>query len=166
MGRTTPSQAKNAIRRALLGEIESALTPADRSAVWSFFENRCAYCDRRLDPGGREGHMDHLIPRSAGGLSTRSNTVLACRFCNGDEKRDEAWEPFLRRKAPSAEAFELRRDRVLRWVESENTPIAVLDESLRRIADESIRAATAAFDAALERVRRAKRSVQLLPPRR
>ncbi|WP_375000073.1 HNH endonuclease [Aeromicrobium sp. CTD01-1L150] len=39
-------------------------------------DRMCAYC---LDPAET---IDHLIPRSRGGLVTWTNTVAACRGCN------------------------------------------------------------------------------------
>lgn len=45
---------------------------------------RCAYCGMR---GGSEMTVDHVIPRSRGGLSTWTNLVAACVTCNS-RKRD------------------------------------------------------------------------------
>lgn len=40
---------------------------------------RCAYCRDRLAAGF---HVDHIIPRAAGGSNERSNLQLACADCN------------------------------------------------------------------------------------
>ena len=40
----------------------------------------CWFCGVRLGP--QTSTLDHLVPRSRGGQTTRSNTVLACRACN------------------------------------------------------------------------------------
>ena len=40
----------------------------------------CQYCGRR--PKGEELTIDHVIPRSHGGMSTWENCVLACIKCN------------------------------------------------------------------------------------
>src|SRR2546422_640668 len=98
MGKVTPSQAKNSIRRALFAEIEGAVSWKDKLKIWEFFRLSCAYCGRKMDPSGREGHMDHLASRASGGSDHISNTVLACHLCNGDEKRDMDWQKFLQMK--------------------------------------------------------------------
>lgn len=43
-------------------------------------DSRCQYCGLVLS--SREYTMDHVIPRSKGGLSTWTNLVLACGRCN------------------------------------------------------------------------------------
>ena len=40
----------------------------------------CQYCGRQ--PGGDELTIDHVVPRSQGGVSTWENCVLACIDCN------------------------------------------------------------------------------------
>lgn len=42
--------------------------------------NRCQYCSKR--PGTSELTIDHVLPRSRGGLSSWNNCVLACVPCN------------------------------------------------------------------------------------
>ena len=41
---------------------------------------RCQYCGRQRDPS--ELTLDHVMPRSRGGLSTWENQVTACKSCN------------------------------------------------------------------------------------
>ena len=43
-------------------------------------KNTCQYCGKR--PGTKELTIDHVLPRSRGGLSTWTNCVLACVPCN------------------------------------------------------------------------------------
>jgi 5-methylcytosine-specific restriction endonuclease McrA len=47
----------------------------------------CAYC------GGYGNTIDHVIPRSQGGLSTPANCVCACRKCNEEKanRTPEQW---------------------------------------------------------------------------
>jgi len=50
-----------------------------------FFDGRCAYCNVELIPTGRENcslSLDHFIPLSFGGASTRENLVPCCHTCN------------------------------------------------------------------------------------
>jgi hypothetical protein len=44
--------------------------------------NRCEYC--RLSQIGQEAtfHIDHIVPRSAGGLTVAENLALACVSCS------------------------------------------------------------------------------------
>jgi len=57
----TPSQAKNAIFKALLEIVDPPLKPSEERRIRAFFENRCAYCNREIPVEGRTGHIDHLI---------------------------------------------------------------------------------------------------------
>lgn len=43
-------------------------------------KNTCQYCGAK--PGSSELSIDHVVPRSRGGLSTWENCVLACMRCN------------------------------------------------------------------------------------
>ena len=50
--------------------------PLTRAALMRRDNYRCAYC-------GRHGEtIDHVIPRSRGGMHTWENTVAACQMCN------------------------------------------------------------------------------------
>lgn len=44
----------------------------------------CHYCQRQFKPG--ELTMDHVIPVSRGGKSTKKNCVPACKECNNTKK--------------------------------------------------------------------------------
>src|SRR5215212_10552449 len=116
MGKITPSMAKNAIRRALVGVVDPHPAASRIDSLWAFFGSSCAYCDKPLVRGKRDAHVDHLVPARDGGSNHLSNCVLSCSICNGDEKRDEPWESFLRRKAPDELVFAVRRDRIEEWV--------------------------------------------------
>jgi 5-methylcytosine-specific restriction endonuclease McrA len=59
--------------------------------------NTCQYCAQVLPSG--ELTLDHVIPRSRGGLSTWENLVAACHFCNrrkGNQYAHEAGMKLLR----------------------------------------------------------------------
>ena len=45
---------------------------------------RCEHCEGRFPPG--ELTMDHLVPLARGGISSKSNIVVACRPCNQSKK--------------------------------------------------------------------------------
>lgn len=50
----------------------------------------CYYCGRRVPP--EELTMDHRIPLSQGGTSSRENIVPACKECNTKKKYFTPWE--------------------------------------------------------------------------
>jgi len=56
-------------------------TSLSRRAVFARDEHRCQYC------GGVADSIDHVMPRSRGGLHVWENVAAACRRCNLD-KRD------------------------------------------------------------------------------
>ena len=112
----TPSAAKNAIRRALRDLVDPQLSDYQKDCVWEYFESSCAYCGTGLARADRKGHLDHLLSSSLGGLNHMANRVLACGACNGDEKRDESWESFLKRKNPNGAIYAERLERIRRWM--------------------------------------------------
>lgn len=57
----------------------------------------CHYCGRQFPP--KELTLDHIVPITRGGRSTRGNCVPACKECN-NQKRDLLpleWEEYLER---------------------------------------------------------------------
>ncbi|MFN9435835.1 MAG: HNH endonuclease [Planctomycetota bacterium] len=44
--------------------------------------NRCEYCRTHQSLQGATFHLEHVIPRSKGGLHVSSNLALACPSCN------------------------------------------------------------------------------------
>jgi 5-methylcytosine-specific restriction endonuclease McrA len=57
----------------------------NRRAVFARDGHRCQYC------GGSAENIDHVIPRSRGGLHAWENVVASCRPCNA-RKRDHLLE--------------------------------------------------------------------------
>jgi 5-methylcytosine-specific restriction endonuclease McrA len=89
-----------------------------RFNIYARDNNTCQYCNRRLPR--TDLNLDHVIPRSRGGMSTWENVVCSCHNCNrrkGGRTPDEAgmllvrkpqrpqWTPF------STDMFSLRRYR-------------------------------------------------------
>jgi len=52
----------------------------NRRNIFARDENRCQYCGKRFPTS--ELSLDHVIPRSRGGLSTWTNVVCSCVKCN------------------------------------------------------------------------------------
>ena len=44
----------------------------------------CHYCGETFKPAALT--MDHIVPISRGGMSSKSNTVAACEGCNAEKK--------------------------------------------------------------------------------
>ena len=113
----TPSQARNSIKRSLKAVIDPVPKAKDKNSIWSFFDNRCAYCDCQIERESRTGHIDHLIAEMDGGSNRLSNLVLTCAVCNGDEKREMDWQEFIAEKWESEKQGQtLRIEKIEKWV--------------------------------------------------
>jgi 5-methylcytosine-specific restriction protein A len=68
-----------------------------QSAWWrrKISKGICHYCGRSVDP--RELTMDHIVPLTRGGKSTKGNLVPACKDCNNEKKYllPIEWEEYL-----------------------------------------------------------------------
>jgi 5-methylcytosine-specific restriction protein A len=69
-----------------------------RGSQW--WKRRCAkgvcyYCGRQVPP--KELTMDHIVPLSRGGKSTKSNVVPVCKECNNKKKHllPMEWQDYL-----------------------------------------------------------------------
>ena len=51
-----------------------------RKSIHKFTGKSCIYCGKPSES------IDHVLPRSQGGLSTTENCVPACLSCNGDSQ--------------------------------------------------------------------------------
>lgn len=56
----------------------------------------CYYCNREV--GRKQLTMDHVVPLSRGGRSTKGNIVAACKECNTQKKYllPIEWEEYLK----------------------------------------------------------------------
>ena len=56
----------------------------------------CHYCRQPTPPGDLT--MDHIVPVSRGGKSTKSNVVPCCKECNTNKKQllPQEWEQYLK----------------------------------------------------------------------
>jgi len=141
--RKSLSMVKNVMRRALLDLVESPPSEEEERRLREHFANACCYCGGDARP--RDGHIDHADPNAGNGLG---NLLLACRTCNGDEKRHTNWEEFLRSKCGAdAAVYGERLARIRIWLDSHRAerPLVPVDVQAARAAAES---AIAAYDAA------------------
>jgi len=77
-----------------------------RSRIFAEWSHSCAYC---TDPADT---LDHVLARSAGGLTVAENLVPACRRCNG-AKSSADWQEWFRLQSwhcPDREA------RIHQWI--------------------------------------------------
>jgi PAS domain S-box-containing protein len=94
-GATIAIQAPSVIRLRYVVKVPfRARAGLSRRAVFVRDDHTCQYC------GGRAENVDHVIPRSRGGLHVWENVVAACRRCNS-RKED---------RLPHEVGFRLRRE--------------------------------------------------------
>lgn len=60
-------------------------------------KGRCHYCGRRVNPAALT--MDHLVPLSRGGRSSKANLVPTCKECNTKKRTllPLEWEEYMAR---------------------------------------------------------------------
>lgn len=118
---TSPSLAKNIIRRCLWNLISPSPSAKAKKEIWKFFDSRCAYCDRLLSETSRIGHIDHLVPLASLDRAIQSQFILACASCNSDNKRDMNWKTYLECICKGDQNVFLRRSsRIQEWIEQTN----------------------------------------------
>jgi 5-methylcytosine-specific restriction endonuclease McrA len=94
-GASIAIQAPSVIRLRYVVKVPfRARAGLSRRAVFVRDDHTCQYC------GGRAENVDHVIPRSRGGLHVWENVVAACRRCNS-RKED---------RLPHEVGFRLRRE--------------------------------------------------------
>jgi hypothetical protein len=59
-----------------------------RASIFDAWDHQCAYCNQPADT------LDHVVPRSAGGLTVAGNLVPACQRCNG-LKQSTTWREWF-----------------------------------------------------------------------
>tara|TARA_Y100001968_G_scaffold322578_1_gene358895 strand:- start:4404 stop:4814 length:411 start_codon:yes stop_codon:yes gene_type:complete len=80
-----------------------------RNSIHSFTGKSCIYCGRPSES------IDHIIPRSRGGLSLTENCVPACLGCNGSKSDTEAFNWYRQQKF-----YDPRRAMALRaWMDGD-----------------------------------------------
>ena len=84
------------------------ISPTLRRQVVRVARNRCEYCQTSQAMTLATFHLDHIIPRSAGGATEFENLCLSCPFCNESKgERRRARDPESGRQA---RLFNPRRD--------------------------------------------------------
>ena len=80
-----------------------------RKSIHKFTGQSCIYCGKPSES------IDHVLPRSQGGLSTTENCVPACLSCNGDKSDENALYWYRKQKF-----YDPRRAMAIRaWLEGD-----------------------------------------------
>ena len=77
-----------------------------KSSVWwqnQLEKGECHYCAKTFAKS--ELTMDHIVPLSRGGKSSKGNVVVACKPCNSDKKYYTAAELILKNQMNSKISF-------------------------------------------------------------
>lgn len=113
----SPSQARNAIRKALVEILDPNPDEQDMNAMWAHFGSRCAFCGSTLERSKREAYADYFVAAVPVGRNAFFNRVLACATCNGDEKLNTSdWKRFLETNFPKDGPA--RHHAILQWHET------------------------------------------------
>jgi 5-methylcytosine-specific restriction endonuclease McrA len=157
MSKDIPSIAKNKIKRSLRAIIDPLPSKKEISSLWEYFENSCAYCNVKIDPDSRLGHLDHVIAQSDRGNNSIYNHVLSCAKCNGDEKREMDWKIFLKQKLVNSEKFNIQKLKIENWLEKNN--IVKIELKRKEKVDKIIADALAQFDISVQSMRALKNDI-------
>ena len=80
-----------------------------RKSIHRFTGKSCIYCGKPSES------IDHVLPRSQGGLNTTENCVPACLSCNGDKSNENALYWYRKQKF-----YDPRRAMAIRaWLEGD-----------------------------------------------
>lgn len=77
---TTHIQAPRVIRLSHYDKLPRQTVKFNRRNIFARDANQCQYCGKKFPTS--ELSLDHVVPRSQGGLSTWDNIVCACVECN------------------------------------------------------------------------------------
>ena len=80
-----------------------------RKSLHEFTGNSCIYCGKTSES------IDHVLPRSRGGLSITDNCVPACLSCNGSKTDNDAFAWYRKQRF-----YDPRRSMAIRaWTEGD-----------------------------------------------
>ncbi len=80
-----------------------------RKSIHTFTSKRCIYCGKTSES------IDHILPRSQGGLNITENCVPACLSCNGNKSDENVFDWYRKKKF-----YDPRRAMAIRaWLEGD-----------------------------------------------
>tara|TARA_B100002019_G_scaffold224807_1_gene197764 strand:- start:286 stop:657 length:372 start_codon:yes stop_codon:yes gene_type:complete len=81
-----------------------------KNAIKEKWNWKCAYCD-----SDKNLTLDHVIPRSLGGIDATPNVVACCESCNHDKSHNK-WDEWYKKQ----DFFNIKRYRkILEWITPE-----------------------------------------------
>ena len=81
-----------------------------RKKIKEQWDNSCAYC------GSKENlTIDHVVPKSKGGLNCTKNVVCSCLQCNGS-KADSEWKQWYLNQDFFSE---INKSKIEQWIDHE-----------------------------------------------
>lgn len=81
-------QARSALRRSRLANVEGTHSKSELLAIRAVQKQLCFYCEGPLEPC----EFDHFIPISRGGSNWADNLVASCKACNASKNNKMPWE--------------------------------------------------------------------------
>ncbi|HAM23354.1 MAG TPA: hypothetical protein DCQ04_14030 [Actinobacteria bacterium] len=85
--------------------------------------------------GSADAHIDHADPD---GGNHFGNQVLSCRWCNGDDKREERWRNFMLRAVNDPHVRAEREIRIDSWIALNPPPRRSTSDDVDRIRGELV----------------------------
>jgi 5-methylcytosine-specific restriction endonuclease McrA len=86
-----------------------------RREIIEAWESRCAYCG--IQP--EKITLDHIIARTNGGETKRSNLIPACAPCNGSKGHSDIWLWYREQSF-----YSLNRERIIKdWITNKKAPV-------------------------------------------
>ena len=98
--------------------------------------------------------MDHLDCSVNSGRNYIRNRVLACKECNGNEKRERDWQEFLKSKCADEATFRMRYKRITDWQSLFSILPQLVLEPEAETAKQELLASVQNFELAFVRFRR------------
>ena len=141
------------MRKAISDLVDQPLTKKEKQQVWDYFNSRCAFCGKSIERISRYGHIDHLVSRAGSGSNQLGNCVLACKECNGNEKRDQPWKDFLKLKCGDNPTFALRLKQIESWQSKPTTKKPVTLSGEAKAAKSEVEDAIVIFERKFVRLR-------------
>jgi hypothetical protein len=114
-----------------------------RGRAWAFWLGTpCPYCGDAMALGGRRHpSLEHMIPKSRGGLHVERNLLIVCVECNQD-KRDLTLPEWLRRLRRDGDPRAAVVEATMRAIAGAERPMAAFRTAAAREFDRGKRAGT------------------------
>lgn len=106
-------------RNAIIRKLNFGFTDKDWNNCLYYFDNKCAYCDRKLG----KPTLEHFIPVIKNGELSRWNVIPACKSCNSSKRDNDFFDWYFRQDFYS----EIREKRILKYLNYSKNKIQKLN---------------------------------------